>query len=139
MSAPRRPVLVAAALLACACSSQDELAAVIVEGGEGVEAGVDAGPGLGESAPAGFAVVGRPWSGRWPFSIAAWPLAEDLGTFFAGSRDSEGARVVVTGDAREPLWRLRREVASGVYGRSPNAVVVRDDAGDLFMVVFTDD
>jgi hypothetical protein len=135
LTASRRPVLVAAALLACACSSQNELAAVIVE----VSEGVDAGPGLGESAPAGFAVVGSPWSGRWPFAIAVWPLAEGLGAFFAGAGGSEGTRVLVTDDAREPLWLLRREVASGVYGRSPNAVVVRDAAGDLYLVVFADD
>jgi hypothetical protein len=118
------------------CSSQHELAAVIV-GELGV--GADAGSALDEGAPDDFAVVGEPWSGRWPFSIARWPLATSLRDFFAGNAPGEGRRVAVQGEDREPLWQLRQAVAAGAHGPPSNAVVVQDGAGDRYLLAFPDD
>lgn len=121
----------------CSCNGQAELAAVIV--GELGDAD-DAGPGTDEDPPAAFAVVGLPWSsGRESFRVAEWPLAESLSAFFANERAPGARRVPVQGADRAPLWQLRQAVGAGVYGPSRDTVVVRDDRGDQYLVVFTGD
>lgn len=117
----------AAVLLWLGCGPNEDLAALVVS--PAPDAGLF-------DATRPFAVLGQPWRGARPQRAAVWPLATPLRDFFAGASGPSGRRVSVSQPDREALWALRASVAAGDYGGSRASVVVADDTGDEYLVIF---
>lgn len=117
----------AVVLLSLGCGANEDLAALVV--GQPPDAGL-----FDASRP--FGVLGQPWRGARPQRVAVWPLATPLRDFFAGAPGPSGRRVSVPQPDREALWALRASVAAGDYGGSRASVVVADQLGDEYLVIF---
>jgi len=107
------------------CAANEDLAALVVSSP----------PDGGVFEPGRpFDVIGRPWRGARPQRVAAWPLATPLGEFFADERGP--GRAALSESEREALAALRAAVSAGDYGEPRTSVVVRDQGGDEYLVIF---
>lgn len=142
----RRPVLALELLvLTCgACGSREDVAAVIVGNG-GIEsdavqadaASGEADAASGEVDSGALIVIGQPLGmARWAHPIATWPLSTPLREFFADAAPSSGKRVRVEGPDASALDRLWQAVKRGEYGPQMSAAVVRDAAGEQYLLLF---
>jgi hypothetical protein len=129
-------------VLTCgACSSREDVAAVIVVDSDAIDEDAeyeDAGSrGLEADAASALIVVGQPLgNASWPHPIATWPLSTPLREFFADDVPPSGKRVRVEGPDASALDRLWQAVQRGQYGPQMSAAVVEDASGDHYLLLF---
>lgn len=135
----RRPLLALELLVSTcgACSSREDVAAVIVGNGD-IESDAGEADAASEEVRTGaLIVIGQPLGmARWAHPIAPWPLSTPLREFFADAAPSSGKRVRVEGPDAGALDRLWQAVKRGEYGPQMSAAVVRDAAGEQYLLLF---
>lgn len=129
-------------VLTCgACSSREDVAAVIVGNGALESDAVEGDGGSGEvggAAPTdALIVIGQPLGmARWAHPIATWPLSSPLREFFADDAPPSGKRMRVEGPDASALDRLWQAVKRGEYGPQTSAAVAQDAVGEQYLLLF---
>ena len=127
-------------LAGVACGHHEDVAAVIL-GGAALEVPRDGGVNVAAEtgAAAAVLVIGQAGAPGWPHPVAEWPLDTPLATFFAGDAPPNGRQVRVTGEEARALISLWEQTRLGRYGPQPNSVMVQDEAGDQYLILFLND
>jgi len=132
----RRCGSLACLLASVACGSAPDVVGVVLDGveAEPIAVTVTEPDGSAGAEDRTLLVSGRP-TRNWPFSVAAWPLDIGLAELFDGDRSPPGARVELRGEDAAALLRLVESTDPQDLGPSQRAVAVRDERGDLYLLV----